>query len=1090
MEESKEVENPYREKEHLRGGATVADREGQTVQTGQLSTNTPPMGTITLLFTDIEGSTRLLQQMGSRYTNVLNECRHLLRTAFQQWSGHEVDTQGDAFFAAFARATDAVEAAVAAQRAMAIYQWPEGIVVRVRMGLHTGEPERSSEGYVGLDVHLAARLMSAAHGRQVLLSGTTQELAKHDLPEGVSLRDLGLYHLKDFPRPKRIFQLIVADLPADFPPLRIPDTQFNNLPAQLTSLIGREQEVVAIRALLQRTDVRLVTLTGTGGIGKTRLSHEVATALLDIFVDGVCFVPLASISDPAMVVPTIAHLLGLEPIHTGPQPATIHMEYLKTFLHDKHFLLLLDNFEQIVPAALALVELLSICPHLKMLVTSRAVLHVQGEHEFAVPPLAFPKRTQLPVLEELPQYAAVALFLERALAIKPDFALTKANLQAIAAICVHLDGLPLAIELAAARMKLFPPRALLERLTHRLAVLTGGTRNAPLRQQTLRNTLAWSYNLLDAEEQRLFRHFSVFVGGCTLEAIESIMATFEKSAVGVMDGAASLIDKSLLQQIEQEEEESRLIMLETIREYGLECLAASGEMEAIQYAHAAYYLALVEEAEPERVGTQQTVWLQRLEREHDNLRAALGWMLERAEMGRWVGREKEQAEQALRLCGALFWFWYVRGYFREGQTFLKRALAVREGVVAPVRAKALQAQAELGFLLGDIKEIEILCEESLALFRELGDKHGMATALHMLGAVALARSNYATARQLFEEAMVLFQEVDDIWRKARALAQLGRIFTHQGEYARARSLLEESLVHFRALGDKNRIGYSLYLLARVLFLAQDDPARARALAEESLPFFRQVGAEWLASYALSLMGQLALHEGDVTRARELAEESVMLFRKIGHRQGTSESLSLLAQVVAAQGDYMAAQAFYEQSLTQAMEGDDRARIASSLEGLASMVTAQREPIWAARLWGAAEYLRETINVPLPPIERADYERLVMTVREQLGESVFAATWAQGRIMTPEQVLAMQGQEMASAPTTTIASPAPAYPAGLTAREVGVLRLVAGGLTNSEIAEELGLSEKTIAHHLTHIFNKTTSENRAAAAAFAIRHGLA
>ncbi len=998
-------------------------------EVGKMSTPALPTGTITLLFTDIERSTHLLQQLGSRYASVLAAYRDLLRTALQQWNGYEVDMQGDSFFAAFARATDAVSAAVAAQRSLTTHSWPEGVAVRVRMSLHTGEPERSSVGYTGLDVHYAARLMNAAHGGQVILSRTTQELVAHDLPDGVSLRDVGEYHLKDFRGPKRLFQVVMAGLLADFPPLRTLDARFNNLPVQLTSLIGREQEVAAVCSLLQRTDVRLVTLMGTGGIGKTRLGLAVATELLDTFVAGVCFVPLAPVSDPALVVPTIARLLGLAPTHTGPQPATIHMEYLKAFLQDKHFLLALDNFEQVVPAALDLVELLSACPHLKMLVTSRAVLHIQGEHEFAVPPLAFPKRTQLPALEELPQYAAIALFLERTLAIKPDFALTRANAQAIAAICVYLDGLPLAIELAAARIKLLPPRALLERLTHPLAVLTSGARNAPLRQQTLRNTLAWSYNLLDAEEQRLFRHLSVFVGGCTLEAIESISDAFGNPAVDVLDGVASLIDKSLLHQIEQEEEEPQLMMLETIREYGLECLAASGEMEATQYAHAAYYLALVEETEPERAGTQQTVWLQRLEREHDNLRAALRWMLERAETRRWVGGEKKQVEQALRLCGALFWFWYLRGYFREGRTFLERALAIREGVVAPVRAKALQAQAELGFLLGDIEEIEALCEESLALFRELGDQHGMATALHMLGAVALARSHYTKARQLFEEAMVLFQEVGDTWRKARALAQWGRIFTHQGKYAHARSLLEESLVHFRALGDKNRIGYSLYLLARVLFLAQDDPARARTLAEESLSFFRQVGADWLVSFALSLMGQLALQEGDVAQARELAEESLMLFRKIGHRQGTSESLSLLAQVVAAQGDYMAAQAFYEQSLAQAMEGEDTARIASSLEGLASVVTVQRESAWAAQLWGAAEYLRETIDVPLPPVERAEYERQVMTGRAQLGESVFAAAWAQGRTMTPEQVLAVQGQEMASAPITTVGLPHQPIPPG-------------------------------------------------------------
>ncbi len=454
--------------------------------------------------------------------------------------------------------------------------------------------------------------------------------------------------------------LPIPDPSADLPHL---NTRFNNLPVQLTSFIGREQEVAAVCALLQRPEVRLVTLTGTGGIGKTRLSLQVATELLDSFADGVCFVPLAPVSDPAIVMNTIAHTLGQEHQPLRPHLPTEHTEYLKAFLHDKHFLLLLDNFEQVVMAAPDLTDLLTACLHLKILVTSRAVLHVQGEHEFMVPPLAVPKGIHLLANEDLSQYAAVALFLERALAIKPDLALTKVNVHAIASICSHLDGLPLAIELAAARIKLLPPRALLQRLTHRLEVLTSGTQNVPARQQTLRNTIAWSYHLLDEAEQRLFRRLSVFVGGCTLEAIEAFCGAFTDGAASALDSVASLIDKSLLQQSEQDDEELRIVMLETIREYGLECLSDSGEEEITRMAHAAYYLALAEEAEPELGSPQQAVWLERLEREHDNMRAALHWSIEQ-------GATKQRIEIGLRLGGALRRFWIVRGFWSEGQTLL------------------------------------------------------------------------------------------------------------------------------------------------------------------------------------------------------------------------------------------------------------------------------------------------------------------------------------------------------------------------------------------------------------------------------------
>src|SRR6266702_292075 len=506
-----------------------------------------PTGTVTLLFTDIEGSTLLLQQLGECYAEMLATCRQLLRATLQQWNGFEVDTQGDAFFVAFARASDAVSAAVDMQRALANHDWPSGAEVSLRIGLHTGEPTRTAEGYVGLDVHHAARIMSVGHGGQVLLSQTTRDLVEHALPEDVSLEDLGVHRLKDLQHPSHLFQLVIAGLPAGFLPLKTLDAYPNNLPIQPTPLIGREQEVATVAALLRHEDVRLLTLTGPGGTGKTRLGLQVAAELSDRFADGVFFVNLAPFSDPELVIPAAAQALDVKEI--GGQPL---LELLKVSLREKHLLLLLDNFEQVVRAALQLAELLAACPQLKILVTSRMALHVSAEQEFAVPPLTLPDPKHLPDLVVLSQYEAVALFIQRAQAVKSNFQVTNATAPAVAEICVRLDGLPLAIELAAARRKVLPPQALLARLGQRLAVLTSGARDVPERQKTLRNTIEWSYLLLDAYEQRLFRRISIFVGGCTLEAIEAVCVAPHDGSGHVLEGVVSLIDKSLLQQTEQE----------------------------------------------------------------------------------------------------------------------------------------------------------------------------------------------------------------------------------------------------------------------------------------------------------------------------------------------------------------------------------------------------------------------------------------------------------------------------------------------------------------------------------------------------------
>jgi len=1034
-----------------------------------------PTGTVTLLFTDIEGSTRLLQQVGERYAGVLAECRQLLRTVFQQWHGHEVDTQGDSFFVAFARATDAIAAAVAMQRALAARAWPNGVTIPVRMGLHTGEPLRTAEGYVGLDVHHAARIMSAGHGGQVVLSHTTRDLVEQTLPDGVSLRDLGAHRLKDLHLPSQLFQLVIEGLPTDFPPLKTLDKSPNNLPLQPTPFLGREKEVDAAGHLLLRDSTRLVTLTGPGGVGKTRLALQVAADLAEHFPDGTWFVSLAPIHDPDLVLPTISQVLGLREARDQSP-----LEHVKSALQAKKVLLLLDNFEQVVSAALAVADLLAGCPRLTVLVTSREGLHVRAEREFPVPALALPDPRRLPDPVALSQYEAVALFIERAQTVTPQFEVTNTNAPAVAEICTRLDGLPLAIELAAARIRLFPPQALLTRLGQRLPLLTSSARDVPARQQTLRSTIKWSYDLLTSDEQRLFRRLSVFAGGCTLEAAESVSATLGDALPPVLDRVASLLDKSLLLQTAQQEEEPRLTMLETIREYGLECLAVSGEMVATQQAHTAYYLRLAEEAELGIDSPLQTAWLDHLELEHDNLRAALQRLLKQEQ-------DRESIEMALRFAGALSEFWRIHGHGSEGQTFLNSALAASGGVATSVRVKVLASAGIIALDRDDFERAEVLCEERLALCRQLGDTQGIAYSLHLLAWAARERGDLTRAGSLFEEALAIRRKLGNKYDIGASLLQWGILMCWQGEYARAGALIEESLTLFREMGQPRLIGWSLYKLAEVLFLSQGDLATVRSLLVESLPLFRAAGEpNGITSY-FYLSGRVALSQEDVALARSLAEQGLAIAREGGARLNMVVLLSLLGAVEARQGEHATARTLYEESLAIAMGVGAKQLVAACLEGLASVIAGQGEPAWAARLWGAAEALRETIGKPLPPIEQDTFEHSIAAARAHLGEKPFTFAWSEGRAMTPEQALAAKGHTTIFSPPPS--KPSPTYPDGLTAREVEVLRLVAQGRTDAQIAEQLIISPRTVNNHLTSIYGKLQITSRAAATRYAMEHHL-
>ena len=959
-----------------------------------------PTGTVTLFFTDIEGSTRLLQQLGERYAAVLAEFRCLLRQVFAQYNGYEVDTQGDAFFVAFDRAINAISTAAVIQRTLFNHSWSEDATVRVRIGLHTGEPILTSDGYIGMDVHHTARIMSAAHGGQTLLSQTTRDLVAQHLPVGTFLVDLGEHRLKDLQRPSHLFQLGLEGLPTDFPPLKTLEAHPNNLPIQPTPFIGREKEVAAVTQLLRRPDVRLVTLSGPGGVGKTRLALHVAAELSDDFTDGIFVVALAPINTPEQVVPAIAQTLGI-----GESSDLPLLPLLKAALKEKKMLLLLDNFEQVVEAAVVLAELLAACPQLKVMVTSRMGLDVRAEHEFIVPPLSVPSLKQLPDIKTLSHYEAVALFLERAQTTKPDFSVTNSNAPTVAAICAHLDGLPLAIELAAARVKHFSPHTLLTRLEQGLSVLSGGARDLPARQQTLRGAIAWSYDLLSIEEQKLFRHLAIFVDGWDLQAAEAICMARGGLSEDILEGMASLVDKSLLRQEEQAEGETRFWMLQTLREFGLEQLTRSGELEATHQAHAEYYLRLAEEAQPSLMATEQGRWMARLEQEHENLRAALSWMLAQAREER--EQSKQQAECVLRLCAALSWFWSIRGYIREGQSFLEQALALRESVSAALRAKASYAAAELAFYLDDLTRTEKLASESLHLFRELGDKASIADALVYLGLSSWGKGKYLVARSQFEEATSLYQEMGKSWKRGRCLTQLARISTAQGEYDQAQKLLEQSLALYQVLGDNERVGWVFYLQARLLFLSGRDTATASSLTEQSLTLLQEINNPWVRAYSLVLLGQITLEQDDKFRACDLFEEGRSTFEQAGDQAGMAESLMGLASVATKQGDFVAAHNLYQESFQILQRIKYLELIPSCLEGLATVAAEQGELVWAICLWGASESLREAIGTPIPPVYRLSHEQAVAKVHAQMSNETFSNAWADGRTMTAEQAMTRQ-----------------------------------------------------------------------------------
>jgi predicted ATPase/class 3 adenylate cyclase len=921
------------------------------------STPATTTGTLTFLATDIQGSTELWEKHRATMASALARHDGLLEAAIGGHGGRIFKNVGDGLFAAFEAAPPAVAAALAAQRSLLAAEWPTPDPIRVRMALHSGQAEPRGGDYFGPPVNRVARILAAGHGGQVLLSQATERLAADSLPEGAALHDLGKRALKDLTEPERIFQLVTADLPGEFPALKTLDARPHNLPALTTPLVGREQEIAEVRALIHDRGVRLVTLLGSGGTGKTRLALQVAAEVIDDYKDGVWHVNLAPVQDPAILPATILQVLGVQ-----PEGDELALATLEAHLKHRELLLVLDNFEQIVEAAPVVAGLLHAAAQLNVLVTSQAALRVQGEHEYPVAPLPLPHPDE-DDLDRLVRNEAVALFVQRARSVQPSFTLNGENAAAVGTLTRHLDGLPLAIELAAARIKLFSPAAMLARLERQFEFLTSSDRDRPDRHRTLRAALDWSYGLLAEDERKVFQRMSVFDGGFTLEAAEAVLTTPEEG-LDVPVVLESLIDKSLLRAIQKSDGESRFERLRTIRAYATEKLEQSGKAERWRRRHAEHFAGLAERVDFSRsFDPQSRLVLGRLEHDAENLRAAMEWALGRCE-----------AHLAVRLSHALPALWFTGGHLEEGVRWVERILACPGLDDSLDRAKALNLHGRLDQIRGDNSPAVVArFEESLALFGEAGHRPGMARALMNLGNVRSRAGAYGEARQLFEKSLEIYREIGDVFGISGALMNLGDAWWNEGDRERAAGFFEQARDHGR-----------------------------------------RSGGEVTFAFAGQYLGAMRLEAGDPNGAEAFFLECQAVFQRMGARPGQAWSHHSLARVAETRGDLGRARELYGQALEAHREVAYAVGMAESLVGIAGLEAAEGRFEHAARLVGAAEALRKGSMISRSPLDRAARTRVVERCVEGLGEEAFERERAMGRALPQAEMLALARGDAAAA----------------------------------------------------------------------------
>ncbi|MBV6451241.1 MAG: hypothetical protein MHPDNHAH_01972 [Anaerolineales bacterium] len=994
-----------------------------------------PAGTVTFLFTDIQGSTRLWQEKPVGMSVAHARHNSILRTAIESNHGYVFQVIGDAFCAAFHTPGDALRAALEAQKKLHGGEWGEA-VIKVRMGIHTGEAELQEGGdYRGfLTLSRLQRLMSAAHGGQTLVSLATQELLQNRLPEGASLLDMGTRRLKDWNRPEQIFQLVIDGLPSEFPPLRALDASPHNLPAPTTSFIGREKEKAEIKQAITSSSLpqveglgmrnhRLITLTGSGGTGKTRLSLQVAADLLDQFADGVWFVELAPLTDPHLIPQTI-----LSAMRANEQEGKTALETLVERVREQKALLILDNCEHLIEAAAKLVEtLLSAAPELTIVATSREALGVAGEMAWHVPSLSLPDAKHAAPLDELSRFESARLFIERAALANPRFQLTKDNASFVAQICSRLDGIPLAIELAAARVRALSVEQIAARLDDRFHLLTGGSRTALPRQQTLRAMIDWSFNLLSEQEKQLFRRLAVFVGGWTLEAAEQVCVE-ERSGFDILELLTRLVDKSLVN-MEESSGGVRYRMLETTRQYAREMLMISEETRIFRDQHLDYFLKYAETAQPELRGRRQAEWISRLETEHDNLRAALEWS------------QNMRPELGLRIAAALVDFWDTRGHLTEARRWLETILQktahlapspaqvdallgamgsalrqsdldiskkwLEEGLALARTidyksgiARALMARGVvIEYFDGNLEQAEQHYNEALNIYRDTGDKLSIGQALGPLASIALKRYDFSRAESLYRESLSLFREVENEREIAGALENLAEVALDRRMYANAHSFAEESLSLYRKQEDKHGIATALRALG-IAFHNEGDPDQARSACQESAEIFRELGDRGCLILTLSALARQIQHLGEFHIAFDAIQEARKILDSVGKEMIAASVFDVFGRIAFAMGDLPAARQQFLDGLTFQKEVRDVHFVPSLLEGLAGVIQSQE----AVCLLGAAASLREKSHLPLMQVEQTEYERTISALKTQVTDADFKSLWERGSAMNIDEAI--------------------------------------------------------------------------------------